>query len=170
MHFRTPYKFDTGDSFATVNNEESLTQQSDARDCDINVIMERYGVSGTAPQVITKPNFGDFREVTDYRTALDLVRAADAEFKNIPAKIRATFENDPAEFIQFAADPENIEQMRKWKLAPPAPKPVPSATPAPSPANSEGTSHGTPQLTNTNFPSSTNEPTQGSRGPSGGGA
>lgn len=181
MKFSTPYAYRKGrdeKSFATINNEESLTQQSDAIDCDINVIMERYGQTGQVPQLLTPGIGGDFSIITDYRSALDAVRRADEQFHEIPAAIRNEFQNDAGKFIEFAQNPENIDKLREWKLAPKAPDPVPSprATAEPqtyygdegeSPrrnnSNVTARSHG--YESNTNVSRGTEQPTSGSREP-----
>jgi phage internal scaffolding protein len=131
-NFRTQYSHDRAISalFATVNNEDSLTNQSDAKDCDINILMSRYQKTGQMPQLLEQPRFGDFSQVGDYREALDLVRQADATFHEVPAKLRKEFDNDPAKFLEFVKDPKNIDKMREMGLASPAPKP-----PAPTPGN-----------------------------------
>lgn len=121
--FKHAYTPDDSLDTATVNNEESLTVQSDAEECDINFIMKRYSVTGQLPQLnAIQPLFEDFTEVTDYRGALELIRDAKEAFLNVPAHIRAQFGNDPQAFINFAVNPENIDQMRKWGLANPAEK------------------------------------------------
>lgn len=119
MQFRTIYTHDRAISalYATQNEEESLTQQSDKDDCDINIIMERYGKTGQVPQLLDKGMPGDFTAVTDYRTALDALKAADDTFAQVPAKIRAEFKNDPAEFIRFVENPANQEKIYEMGLA-----------------------------------------------------
>lgn len=118
--FKHAYTPDDSEKFATVNTEESLTVQADAKDCDINIIMERYSVTGQLPQVTAlQPLFADFTDVTDYKGALDLIREAEEAFAQVPAKIRQQFGNNPQAFIDFAENPDNLETLRKWGLANP---------------------------------------------------
>lgn len=135
--------------FATEIVGESMTQQSDADECDINVIMKKYGPGGQLPQVIGKPLYGDFSEALEYRDAVEMIRAADEAFQEIPAKIRARFNNDPQEFIEWATDPENLDEVRKAGLAPPAPvlQSAPGAGPGaqPAPATSAPSTPSAPQ-------------------------
>lgn len=110
--------------------EKSLVVQSAAKDADINEIVRRFGLTGEIPVHQRVPLSVDIDEVLDYRTALEYVRAGEASFMSLPADVRATFENDPASFVAYALDPENLEQLRKWGLAPqvaPAPGDVPGA-------------------------------------------
>lgn len=105
--------------FGTVNNEESLTQQSDRDETDINIIMERYSKTGMLPQLNMEAMTGDFSEAVDFRTAQEQILAAREAFLEVPAKLRARFHNDPQEFIDFATDPENLPELRKLGLANP---------------------------------------------------
>lgn len=146
MNFDTQYKYNRGEEFdsarfGTINHEKSMTQQSDANDSDINVIMEKYAVTGQLPKVIQEGLYGDFTEVGDYRGAVERIRAADEAFMLVPAEIREKFNNDPAQFMEFAQKEENLERLQKMGLEipgfPKETKPAES-TPAPIvPANPE---------------------------------
>lgn len=92
---------------------ESLTVQSQAEDADLNVLMDRFGITGRMPENIRLPEYGDFSHVTDYRSALEAVRDAHENFMEIPAKVRARFDNDPQQYMDFVANPNNIPEMRE---------------------------------------------------------
>lgn len=109
--------------FATVNNEESMTQQDDAQDCDINVIMKRYGGTGQLPVQVREPLYGDFTTASDYRTMLDTIRATEEAWGEIPAEVRDRFNNDPEKFMDFINDEKNLDEARKLGLALPEPPP-----------------------------------------------
>lgn len=125
MTFRTqftPYKPEI--FFTDPGEEESLTQQHMAAECDINTIMSRYQSTGEITHIAAQAGeYGDFSEVTDYKTGIERLLEADALFMELPSSIRDRFNNDPAAFIEFASDPKNIEEMRKMGLAPPLPTP-----------------------------------------------
>lgn len=108
---------------ATKNTEPSLCEESHATETDINVIMSRYERTGQLPQVLGQPLFGDFTEMPDYRQAVTQIRQAEEAFLEVPAKVRALFGNDPAEFIKFCSDPGNKAELEKLGLtrAPPDP-------------------------------------------------
>lgn len=112
--------------YATTNDEEDMTQQSDLAESDINIIMQRYNSTGQMPQLIEPGQYGDFSDVGDYRDAMDKIREADAAFLEVPAKIRKDFDNDPAKFYAFVNDPENLPKLREMGLANPEEKPKPS--------------------------------------------
>lgn len=121
----------------TVNNEPSMTQESDAMETDINFIVKRFGVTGQLPQVNMQPLYGDFTDVGDYRTAVERINAANTAFMGLPAETRKRFDNDPQKFVDFATNKDNLEELRKMGLAPPAPEPT-IKEPAPAPAPKEG--------------------------------
>lgn len=96
----------------------SLTRQEFAEECDVNLLMERYEKTGVISHVNTMPaQYFDASAVPDYQGALQQIRDAEAAFAALPARARATFDNDAAAFVEFAQDPANIDQMRSWGLA-----------------------------------------------------
>lgn len=116
----------------TENHEEDMTQQSDMAECDINVIMSKYGGTGQLPQVLDHPQYGDFTEVGDFRTMVETVRAAEEAFAGLPAKVRNRFHNDPEEMMEFLGDPDNRDEAVKLGLVN-APPPTDNADTAPTP-------------------------------------
>lgn len=126
MKFATPYtlKEERSKSYATINNEPSMTEQAPAADADINIIMQKYSKTGQMPRLIGEPMYGDFTATITYGDAVLAVRAAEESFLQIPAKVRAQFGNDPGEFIKFATNPENAEELRKLGLTKPTPPPT----------------------------------------------
>lgn len=110
---RTPYNYDT----MAVSNEtglkcedETLAQQNFKDECDINNIMERFGLTGDLPANPLPPQYGDFSGVLDYHSALNAVLAARDSFNELPAPLRARFQNDPNNLIRFLDDPQNRDE------------------------------------------------------------
>lgn len=98
----------------------SRTKQAFAKETDINHIL-RQAEKGL---LVTHVNahqgqYGDFTTAPDYHSALNQIKDAQDMFSSIPADIRAQFHNDPAEFLDFAQNPENLAEMRDMGLAPP---------------------------------------------------
>lgn len=125
MKFRTIYTHDRAVSalYAYNSTEESLTQQDDAKDCDINVIVARYIKTGQLPNVTQTPLGGDFTNAFDFRQCQEKLHEANMAFAELPAHIRKRFSNDPAEFIEFATNKDNLDELRKLGLANPAAPP-----------------------------------------------
>lgn len=108
--------------FCDCSDLPSLTRQEFAAEADINNLMTQYEKTGILPNLNSSPKeYLDVSDVPDFQTALEFVAAAERAFMSLPATVRATFENSAGNFISYAEDPANIEQMRSWGLAPPAP-------------------------------------------------
>lgn len=98
---------------------ESMAIQSEKENCDINVIVRRFGVTGSVPLPRKLPTYGDFSQIMDFRTALDAVREAEQAFEELPADIRDRFRNDPQRFVEFCSDEKNLNELRELGLARP---------------------------------------------------
>lgn len=98
--------------------DKSLTNQSDKKSCDINVIMDRYQKTGLVDHVARfNGNYEDCAGAVDYHTALNIIQAADEAFMTLPSALRARFENDPAMFIEFVNNPANFDEVVSLGLA-----------------------------------------------------
>jgi len=107
---RNPYNYDmdkVSDETGLLCKDPSLAQQHMKDECDINVIVERFGVTGQIPQTPIEPSYGDFSGVTDYHTAMNKIKAADAAFMALPAKLRAKFDHDPNALLNFLENETN---------------------------------------------------------------
>lgn len=104
-----------------VCRDVSRTVQSQKDEADINVIVRNFGVTGKVPMSVRVPEYGDFDSVSDYRDAIDAIRAAEASFLAMPAELRKRLDHDPQRFVEWCADAGNLEEMRKLGLAVPAP-------------------------------------------------
>lgn len=113
IFLRTAYNYDTNaasNASGLVCEEPTRTQQHHREECDINVILERFGRTGQLPINAISGTYGDFSGVHDYHTALNTLIAAENEFDALPAKLRARFANEPANLIEFLNDPKNKDQ------------------------------------------------------------
>jgi len=116
---KNPITYDrdkNSDSAKLVFNKPSRTQQHFRDECDINTILERFNITGQLPVGSVQPQYGDFSGITDYQSALNAVMAAQDSFLQLPAKIRAKFDNDPALFVEFASDEANKDEMKALGL------------------------------------------------------
>lgn len=121
----------------------SMTKQEFLPDCDINNILAEFKVTGQIRHLAANAAAGvyaDLSSVPDFQTALNTVAAGEAAFATLPSKLRARFENDPAQFLAFMEDPANQDEIIKLGLAidtrPPAPPEPP--TPPPGPTGGDG--------------------------------
>lgn len=89
----------------------SLTQQHFKEECDVNRIMQRYEETGNwGEQTNVRPQFGDFSNEFDFRSAQETVIAATEAFAALPSRVRKRFNNDPAELLEFLGDERNREE------------------------------------------------------------
>lgn len=96
--------------------DPSLAQQQFKDDVDINVLLERFKVTGVMPQSVVLPAYGDFLGITDYRSAQDAVLRAKHAFMDLPANLRARFDNDPQRLLEFVSDDKNRDEAIRLGL------------------------------------------------------
>lgn len=130
--------YDRPPSVGTKNEEPSLTRQSEADQADINKILKRFESTGILPVDQREGMFIDVSTAPDYRTALDRINTINRSFMEMPAEVRAKFDNDPAVLLDAVGDPERQAELVELGILPkPAVKEpaavVPPAEPAPSP-------------------------------------
>jgi phage internal scaffolding protein len=131
---RTPYNYDrnaASDESGLCCEDESLAIQSAAEEADINTIVRRFGLTGQLPAQVAMPRSGDFTNVPDFHSAMNLICQAQEEFMRVPGEIRARFNNDPQQFMEFLEDDRNVDEAVKLGLAVRKAVPVvpPSGTP-----------------------------------------
>ncbi len=135
---RNPYNYDmalASEESGLVCKDPSLAQQHMKDECDINVLVERFGVTGSMPVAPLEPSYGDFSGVGDYYTALNKIKAADEAFMALPAKIRAKFDHDPNALLNYLQNEENRDEAIQIGLidGKPVVEPVVSAVETPKP-------------------------------------
>lgn len=107
-------------------------KQSFKNECDINLILGKYAKGQVIDHLAKWQGSYGFAPALTFQEAMNAVRRAEEMFGDLDSAIRKRFSNDPAEFLAFAQNPENIEEMRKLGLAPsraPAAAPPPPAAP-----------------------------------------
>jgi len=129
VFFRSGFNYDVDAASiesALECQDESMAIQSAEEESNINTIVRRFGLTGELPNDVKVPQSGDFTNIPDFHTAMNLVRKTQEEFLRIPADVRARFGNDPQAFMNFLEDDSNREEARRLGLlksveAPPEP-------------------------------------------------
>ena len=119
VFLRTQYNYDhdaASNASGLVCEEPTRAQQHHKDECDINVILERFGKTGQVPVNTISGTYGDFSGVHDYHTALNAIIASESEFAALPAQLRNKFNNDPSNLVQFLDNPENRAEAEKLGL------------------------------------------------------
>jgi len=125
---RSAYNYDmeeASDESGLSCPEPTRAQQQFKEECDINTIVERFGLTGELPRDVRVPVNGDFADaVTDFQSAMNLALEAEKGFMAMPANVRARFNNDPGQLVAFVSDPSNREEARSLGLLVPEAKPA----------------------------------------------
>lgn len=102
--YRTAYSYDANKASRESGltfSKPTKTQQHNKDETDINVIVQRFGVTGVLPQARNPPTYGDFTGINDYHQALDLIIQAQDSFNELPVTVRKHFDHDPGKFLAF---------------------------------------------------------------------
>jgi len=67
---------------------------------------------------------------------MHVLMQAEEAFSNLPARVRAHFDNDPARFLAAFSDERQADQLREFGLLKPLP-PSPTLSPDPAASPSE---------------------------------
>lgn len=159
LFIRQPGNYDLQEAQDADAHKEwapSLTQQSQLEDSDINVIWKRFQSGAPLPQNIRTPTYGDFTEITDFRSAYAAIQAATASFLQLPADVRLRFHNDASLFVDYCSDPQNAQQLKAWGMLPPDPQASPPG--GPPMENGPNVTRGAPGATDAPQPGGTAPP------------
>lgn len=126
------------------SGDPGLTDQSQAKDCDVNLIVDHFAKTGILPGTDVKSVFGDFSDPMDFHDAQNLVAHANEQFASLDAKVRKRFHNDPVEFLSFMQDPGNAQEAVKLGLATLRPSEKPISSPEPSKGGKKASSEPAP--------------------------
>lgn len=125
------------------SGQTSKTQQHFKDECDINQILERFRETGVIDHIKTTQAQYGYAPAITFTEAMLTVATANENFMQLPADIRSAFKNDPALFLDAAADPEKRGLFEELGLLQPEPpikpdepplaQPVVAAQPVPAP-------------------------------------
>lgn len=100
----------------TRNDQPTMTEQSQARDTDINVIVGKFIKTGVAPGAAQEPQYGDFSNLpSDLRGFIEVAESLAEKRAALPAKLK----NMPMDEL-LALTPEQLTNI----LTPPAEPPA----------------------------------------------
>lgn len=99
--------------------EETLTQQEFKEECDLNNIVKKFTPNELAERIKGDPQYGQFADPNDFQESLHLIMHAEEQFAGLPATVRERFHNSAREFLAFAQDGQNAEEMATLGLMDP---------------------------------------------------
>lgn len=91
-------------------NTDSKVQQQFKDDTNIHKIVQRYQQFGTLPKGASEPIYIDHTQYEDYTTMVNKVKTMETNFNRLPALVRARFQNQPRNLLDFLGKAENIEE------------------------------------------------------------
>lgn len=125
---------------------EGRTKQAMKDECDVNLIVQKFENAGLPFPQNPNASFADVSEVGVYRDLVERVRLGEEFFMQLPAKVRAEFQNDAANLMEALADPAQQARLVELEIIPKPskaqevyngpetpPGPVPSPPVAPGP-------------------------------------
>ncbi|QIR82400.1 internal scaffolding protein [Chicken microvirus mg8_109] len=100
-------------------DKPSITQQHFKEQCDINRILDAYRVKARAMGVsvvelmpkLGSEQFADVSNVDDYLTAQNRIAQVNQMFEALPAEVRRSYDDDPANFVAALADSQNYRKF-----------------------------------------------------------
>lgn len=110
--------------------QPTLTQQHSKDEVDINNIMKRYRKTGVIDHVAKHEGQYGVHNSIDYHEGMNVIAQANEMFAELPSQVRKEFQNDPAQFLDFVENPENIPKLHEMGLTK-TPMSLPSDDPAP---------------------------------------
>jgi hypothetical protein len=113
------------------SNEIPLTQQHFKDECDINTIVNRYRDTGEVTHLAKARGEYAYASSQSFSEAAFIVAEAKSEFEGLPSRIRAHFNNDAAEFLDAAQNPDRDSEMISLGLLEKPPEPAPEPLPLP---------------------------------------
>lgn len=121
------------------HSSEGGADQTENGKTSISHIVAQFEATGIPPKVaFSEPLYGDFSDAEALHSAMNRVKAAQAEFDALPARLRRAAENNPVQFLAMVQDSDGIEILREAGLEiegapePPSPSLPPEEPPAPS--------------------------------------
>lgn len=109
-------------------------KQEFAKETDINNIMKRYPGGVPLPSPENRGVFMDVSEIGDLSSVMRRGDAARDAFSELPAKVRARFDNDIYTFLDFLGNDNNYDEAvslglidKKEPVLAPAPLPTPAS-------------------------------------------
>lgn len=117
--------------------QPTMTKQSFVAECDINNIVRDFTQHGMVTHINERAQQGAFVDLPDgldFQAAVEIARAGEAAFMQLPAQVRRRFDNDPSAFLDFLANDKNRDEAIELGLIErPVPPPAPKEPETPPP-------------------------------------
>lgn len=102
--------------------DQVVTKQSHKDECDIHNILRQYSRTGVIEHIAkAKGSYEALPDPIDYQEALNIQLEASAAFAQLPARVRDSFRNDPAQLLLALQDPAQADALRDLGILKPLP-------------------------------------------------
>lgn len=111
---RTPYNYDMHQASKQSGLEckdKSMTQQSYKHQASIQNIVNKYLKTGLVTGHQTPPLPEEFVNITDFHTAMNMVKRGEESFNSLPAHLRSEYGNDVGRFMAALSDPTQKQKL-----------------------------------------------------------
>lgn len=115
-------RFDVIESKGLDTGTESKVQQNLQSQTDINQVVGRYKKTGLLQSTINRslqpqsgPVFGVY-PFEDFQDAYNHIQQVKQDFMKLPGRVRARFDNNPANVVRFVDNPANAVEAIKMGL------------------------------------------------------
>lgn len=91
------------------------TKQSFKDECDLNVILKRYQLTGQVDPRLLREGQYLLSEIDpiDFQEAQFMTADAKSAFEALPSSVRGRFDNDPLRLLAWVHDPRNMQEAVK---------------------------------------------------------
>lgn len=120
MFLRAPYNYSPDDVSIETGlqcKDPSLADQSQKDECDINTIVDRFGITGHLPESGVMPRYAVLEEVGDFQQYMGRQIAAEEAYNAMPSGLRRIVGSSYRDFLNFVDDPANHEKLVEFGLA-----------------------------------------------------
>lgn len=102
--------------------DQVITKQSHKDECDIHNILRQYSRTGVIQHIAKgSASFEQLPDPVEYQEALNIQLEASAAFAQLPARVRESFRNDPAQLLLALSDPAQADYLRDLGILKPKP-------------------------------------------------
>lgn len=122
VRWKTPFNHDRNheaNRTALVCPEPTKTKQEFKQQQDINHILATFTRTQQLPDIPVPLQYADLTTLDDYHGMLNKVAETNALFYKLPANIRASYQNDPGQWLQDVTDrvtAGDLEPLREMGL------------------------------------------------------
>jgi len=113
-----------GDPGVDFTGEVTLTVQADAKQLDINKMVQKIRNGQAVPVYNGQPFYGDVSQFKGLAESFEQIQNAEELFMQFDASIREKFDNDMVKFVEFLDNPANSKEAESLGLVSKKPEQV----------------------------------------------